>query len=99
MEQKNEKSKANDSVSKVTKVSFPISFKLILIFAGLVLLVLGITTYMVSTLVRNDEKIKAEETNLTINERTAETVSTMIVSLQNGAAGLFNSLMLLSEED
>ncbi|MFA6937240.1 MAG: adenylate/guanylate cyclase domain-containing protein [Treponema sp.] len=99
MEQKNEKSKASDSVSKVTKVSFPISFKLILIFAGLVLLVLGITTYMVSTLVRNDEKIKAEETNLTINERTAETVSTMFVSLQNGAAGLFNSLMLLSEDD
>jgi adenylate cyclase len=85
--------------TKKQKVRFSIGFKLISIFAILVILVLGMTTYMVSTLVRNDEQVKAEENNQTINGRTAETVQTMFVTVQNNAAGLFNTLMLLSASD
>lgn len=84
---------------KKQKVTFAISFKLILIFASLVLAVLGVTTYMVSTLVRNDEQVKAEENNHTINSRTAETVQTTFVTVQNNAAGLFNTLLLLPPAD
>ena len=77
------------------KVRFPISLKLVLIFSTLVILVLGVTTYMVSTLVRGDERIKAEENNHTINGRTAETVQSMFLFVQNDAAGFLNTLALL----
>ncbi|MCK9171836.1 MAG: hypothetical protein M0P01_15610, partial [Treponema sp.] len=80
---------------KQQKVKFPISMKLITIFSLLVILVLGVTTYMVSTLVRNDERIKAEENNHTINGRTAETVQTVFINAQSNAAGLLNELVLL----
>ena len=85
--------------AKKQKVRFSIGFKLISIFAILVIVVLGVTTYMVSTLVRNDEQVKAEENNQTINGRTAETIQTVFVTVQNDATGLFNTLMLLSASD
>src|SRR5574344_112367 len=84
---------------KKQKVKFPISFKLILIFTILIVAVLGLTTYMVSTLVRSDEQVKAEENNHTINSRTAETVGNTFVTMQNNAAGLFNTLLLLPKND
>jgi len=77
------------------KVKYPISLKLGLIFSILVILVLGVTTYMVSTLVRGDERIKAEENNHTINGRTAETVQSMFVFTQNEAAGFLNTITLI----
>lgn len=77
-----------------TKVRFPISIKLILIFSSLVILVLSVTTYMVSTLVRNDEQIKAEENNHTINGRTAEMIQSLLYVEENNAVGFLNSLLL-----
>lgn len=81
------------------KVRFPISFKLALIFSTLVLLVLGASTYMVSTLVRGDERIKAEENNHTINGRTAESVQSLILFVQNDAVGFLNTLRLLVSDE
>jgi adenylate cyclase len=80
-------------------VRFPISFKLALIFSILVLLVLGASTYMVSTLVRGDERIKAEENNHTINGRTAESVQSLILFIQNDAVGFLNTLPLLVSDE
>jgi adenylate cyclase len=80
---------------KQQKAKFPISLKLITIFSLLVILVLGVTTYMVSSLVRNDERIKAEENNHTINGRTAETVQIVFVNAQNNAAGLLSEFSFL----
>ena len=56
------------------KIKFPIALKHILLFSSLIILVLGLTTFLVSTLVRGNDRIKAEENNHTINARTAETI-------------------------
>lgn len=80
------------------RVKVPISLKLVTIFSILVIVVLGLTTYMVSTLVRNDEQQKAEENNYTINARTAETVQTLILNEQTNATGFLNSLQMISSD-
>ena len=46
------------------KIKYPISLKQILLFSFLIILVLGVSTALVSTLVRADDKIKAEEKTL-----------------------------------
>ncbi len=81
--------------NKKQRVKVPISLKLVTIFSILVIVVLGVTTYMVSTLVRTDEQQKAEDNNLTINGRTAETIQTMLLNKQTNAAGYLNSLQML----
>lgn len=81
------------------KVKMPISLKLIVIFSTLIVIVLGVTTYMVSTLIRSDEQAKAEENNLTINGRTAQTVEDTFINLQNNAAGLINTVSLIPYSD
>src|SRR5574344_385241 len=80
------------------KVKFPISFKLVLIFSMLVVVVLGVTTYMVSTLVRNDEKIKAEENNHTINGRTAVAVQDTFLSVYQNAKFYFDTLYIANQK-
>ena len=50
------------------KIKHPISLKHILLFSSLIILVLGVSTFLVSTLVRSDDKLKAEENNYTIND-------------------------------
>ncbi|MCR5317628.1 MAG: hypothetical protein K6E22_05305 [Treponema sp.] len=49
------------------KIKYPISLKQILLFSFLILLVLGVSTALVSTLVRQDDRNKAEESNLALN--------------------------------
>lgn len=85
--------------TETQRVRIPISLKLITIFSTLIVIVLGVTTYMISTLVRSDEQAKAEENNLTINGRTAETVEEEFINLQNNAAGLLNTLSLIPSSD
>lgn len=53
------------------KIKYPISLKQILLFSFLIILVLGVSTSLVSTLIRADDRIKAEENNLALNSRTA----------------------------
>jgi adenylate cyclase len=82
-------------MKKVRKAFFfPIGLKMVVIFSFLVIVVLGTAIYMVSTLVRDDERIKAEENNHTINGRTAEAVENILAAEQHNAAGLLNTLSL-----
>ena len=77
------------------KIKFPIALKHILLFSFLIILVLGLTTFLVSTLVRGDDKRKAEENNHTINARTAETVQMTFSNAQKNSYILFDSLSKL----
>ncbi|MCR4953956.1 MAG: HAMP domain-containing protein [Treponema sp.] len=84
---------------KKRRVKFTISFKLGTIFSLLVIFVLGLTILMVSTLVRDDERIKTEENNHTINSRTADTVQMFVLNVQTSANGFLNALQLIKNED
>ncbi len=86
--------------TKQNKVKVPISLKLVSIFSVLVIVILVLITSMVSTIVRDDERKKAEENNLTINTRSAQTIENSILNAQANANGFFNTLLLLeSNED
>ena len=67
------------------KIKFPIALKHILLFSFLIILVLGLTTFLVSTLVRGDDRRKAEENNHTINARTAQTVQQTFTNAQKNS--------------
>ena len=84
---------------KDSKIKFPISLKHILLFSALIILVLGVSTFLVSTLVRGDDRRKAEENNHTINARTAETVQLTFSSIQNNSYILFDAVSKLKEKD
>ena len=86
--------------TKQNKVKVPISLKLVSIFSVLVIVILVLITSMVSTIVRDDERKKAEENNLTNNTRSAQTIENSILNAQANANGFFNTLLLLeSNED
>ena len=73
------------------KIKFPISLKQILLFSFLIILVLGVSTALVSTLIRADDKIKAEENNFALNGRTAQTVEASFENIQNNSFVLFEA--------
>ena len=81
---------------KDSKIKFPISLKHILLFSALIILVLGVSTFLVSTLVRGDDRRKAEDNNHTINARTAETVQLTFSSVQNNSYILFDAVSKLN---
>ena len=83
---------------KDSKIKFPISLKHILLFSALIILVLGVSTFLVSTLVRGDDRRKAEENNHTINARTAETVQLTFSSVQNNSYILFDAVSKLNDK-
>ncbi|MBR5966481.1 MAG: HAMP domain-containing protein [Treponema sp.] len=74
------------------KIKFPIALKHILLFSSLIILVLGLTTFLVSTLVRGNDRIKAEENNHTINARTAETIQISFTNAQKNSYMLFDAI-------
>ena len=73
------------------KIKYPISLKQILLFSFLIIFVLGVSTTLVSTLVRADDKIKAEENNFALNGRTAQTVQAAFENVQNNSYVLFEA--------
>lgn len=81
---------SEENKNKSQKVRYPIGLKLILLFSLLVIAVLGFSTAMVSTLVRQDEQIKAEETNHTINSRTAISVQDTFLNIKNNVISILN---------
>ena len=81
------------------KIKYPINLKQILLFSSLIILVLGVSTILVSTLVRLDDKIKAEENNFTINERTAETIQSKFENMQSNSFVLFEAVSKLENQD
>ena len=76
------------------KVKYPIGFKLIMIVAFLVLMVLGLSTALVVYMVSRDSETKAKDTNLTLNEVTSQTVESWLVTTQSNALGFFNDSLL-----
>lgn len=86
------------SKNEKRRVKFPISFKLGIIFSVLVIAVLGLTIFMVSTLVRNDQRLKTQENNHTINSRTADSVQMFMLNVQANANGFLNALQLVKNE-
>ena len=73
------------------KIKYPISLKQILLFSFLIILVLGVSTTLISTLIRADDKIKAEENNFALNGRTAQTVQTSFENIQNNSFVFFEA--------
>jgi adenylate cyclase len=83
---------------RVLKIKFPISLKQILLFSFLIILVLGVSTALVSTLIRADDKIKAEENNFALNGRTAQTVESSFENIQNNSFVLFEAFSTVDSE-
>ncbi|MBR6296705.1 MAG: HAMP domain-containing protein [Treponema sp.] len=79
------------------KIKYPISLKQIALFSFLIILVLGVSTALVSTLVRADDKIKAEENNLALNGRTAQTVRTSLDNIQGNSYVLFEAFSVVED--
>ena len=79
------------------KIRFPISLKQIILFSLLIILVLGVSASLVSTMIRTDERIKAEENNLTLNGRTAQTLQASFENIQNNSFVLFEALSKVSD--
>ena len=79
------------------KIKFPISLKQILLFSFLIILVLGVSTALVSTLIRADDKIKAEENNFALNGRTAQTVQASFENIQNNSFVLFEAFSAVED--
>jgi len=78
-------------------VKIPISLKLISIFSILVIFILAGITAMISTLVRGEERLKAEENNHIINAQTSEIIQSSIVNTQSNANGFLNALLVINE--
>jgi len=85
--------------NKKLKVKYPIGMKLVALFTILVVLVLGLSTAIVVMMVSNDSKVKAEDSNNTLNLVTSEAVQSMIVSNQNNVLGFFNEVILSRNKD
>ena len=82
----------------MSKIKYPISLKQILLFSFLIILVLGVSTALVSTLVRQDDKIKAEENNLALNGRTAQTVQNSFENMKSNSYLLFESFSAVTDQ-
>ena len=79
------------------KIKYPISLKQILLFSFLIILVLGVSTTLVSTLIRSDDRIKAEENNLALNGRTAHTIESAFANIQNNSYVLFEAVSAITD--
>lgn len=80
------------------KIKYPISLKQILLFSFLIILVLGVSTALVSTLIRQDDKIKAEENNLALNGRTAQTIESAFENIQSNSYIFFKAFAMAQTE-
>ena len=81
------------------KIKYPISLKQILLFSFLIILVLGVSTTLVSTLIRADDRIKADENNLALNGRTAQTVQSSFENIQNNSYVFFQAFSALNSSE
>ena len=79
------------------KIKYPISLKQILLFSFLIILVLGVSTSLVSTLIRADDRIKAEENNLALNSRTAQTVESAFENIKSNTYVLFEAFYAVND--
>lgn len=92
-ERKEEKrqEKYNKKHNKEKKLTHPIGVKMIGIISMLVIVSLGLVTFLVSYFVTQDTRINAEENNLTINRRTLSDCESRFTSIKN-ITGMFFDL-------
>ena len=93
VEQKIRQKKINDSLEK-NRTS--IGVKLICIISTLVIISLGLITFLVSMFVSGDTKISAEDNNLTINSRTAADTEHRLNTVMSNV-GMFLDLLRNSQ--
>ena len=84
--------------SSVSKKGFSIGVKLISIISALVIISLGLITFLVSMFVSGDTRISAEDNNLTINSRTAADTENRLKSVMSNV-GMFFDLIEGSDDD
>ena len=84
--------------SSVSKKGFSIGVKLISIISALVIISLGLITFLVSMFVSGDTRISAEDNNLTINSRTAADAENRLKSVMSNV-GMFFDLIEGSDDD
>ena len=58
---------------------------------------LGVSTSLVSTLIRADDRIKAEENNLALNSRTAQTVESAFENIKSNTYVLFEAFYAVND--
>ena len=81
------------------KVKHPIGVKLGAIFAGLVILVLGITVALVYILFANDQRVNAKSNTISLNETTANAVQTKLQNIQGSVNNYLNVIYVISEDE
>lgn len=70
---------------KNDRVKFPIGVKLVVIISILVIISLSTITFLVSTFVGSDVQLTAEETNHTVNTRSANSAETELNTIRSNA--------------
>jgi len=73
------------ALNKSLRVRHPIGLKLSLIISVILIVSLFSITFLVSFFVRSDEQITAESNNFTINQRSANAVSSEFDTIRNNA--------------
>ena len=85
------KKNAKKNAKKEKKLTHPIGVKMIMIISMLVIVSLGLVTFLVSYFVTQDTRINAEDNNLTINRRSLSDCESRFNSIMNNA-GMFYDL-------
>jgi adenylate cyclase len=77
---------------KTVKIVYPIGAKLVTIITILLLLSLGIITFLVSYMVSSDVQITAEDNNFNVNKRTAAQVEADLNTIRSNTLALLDTL-------
>ncbi len=80
------------------KVRHPIGIKMGSIFAGLVVLVLGITVALIYILFANDQRVNAKANTISLNETTANAVQTQLKNTQVNTSNFLNILYFIKDD-
>ena len=93
LEQKKRQKQISESLGRSRS---SIGIKLVSIISSLVIISLGLITFLVSVFVSGDTKISAEDNNLTINSRTASDTENRLTTVTSNV-GLFLDLLRSSQ--
>jgi adenylate cyclase len=78
--------------TSTAKITFSIGFKLVAIITILLLVSLGVITFLVSVMVSGDVRVTAEDNNFSVNKRSATEVENTLSVLRSASFGLLDTL-------
>jgi adenylate cyclase len=87
---------AEKADGKSARVRYPIGVKLVVIISVISLLSLGAITALVSYMITQDIRVTAEDSNFTVNKRSAAEAEVILAGLRSGANVLLNTLGAVS---